>query len=44
LLRLVFRQSRTDAAAYAAEPVRQDELGSEDDALAWEAEGWEGIG
>ncbi|MGE3635399.1 MAG: DEAD/DEAH box helicase [Sandaracinaceae bacterium] len=30
-----------DAAAYAAHPPTEDELGSGDDALAWEAEGWD---
>jgi hypothetical protein len=44
LLRLAFRQGSTDADAYLAQPVTQDEFGSDDDALAWEAEGWEGIG
>jgi hypothetical protein len=44
LLRLAFRESGTDADAYAAQPVTPDEFGSDDDALAWEAEGWEGIG
>jgi hypothetical protein len=31
----------TDAAAYAAQPTRDDEFGSGEEALAWEAEGWE---
>jgi hypothetical protein len=44
LLRLAFRQDSTDADAYAAQPVTPDEFGSDDDALAWEPEGWEGIG
>jgi hypothetical protein len=42
LLRLAFRQGSTDADAYAAQPVTPDEFGSDDDPLAWEAEGWEG--
>ena len=44
LLRLASRQGNTDAEAYAAQPATPDEFGSDDDALAWEAEGWEGIG
>jgi hypothetical protein len=44
LLQLVFRQGRTDAEAYAAQPVRPDEFSSADDALAWDADGWEGVG
>lgn len=44
LLHLVFRQSRTDAEAYAAQPVQPDEFVSDDEALAWDAEGWEGVG
>lgn len=44
LLRLAFRQGQTDAEAYAAQPTTPDEFGSEEDALGWEAEGWEGVG
>jgi hypothetical protein len=44
LLRLAFPQGSTDADAYATQPVTPDEFGSDDDPLAWEAEGWEGIG
>jgi hypothetical protein len=32
---------RTDADAYAAAPPREDEFSSDEDALAWEGEGWE---
>jgi len=30
-----------DAAAYADAPVGTDEFSSEDEALAWDADGWE---
>ena len=32
---------RTDAEAYAAAPPSEDELSSDEAALAWEGEGWE---
>jgi hypothetical protein len=32
-----------DAAAYAATPAKADEFSSDDDPLAWEAEGWESL-
>ena len=32
---------RTDAEAYAAAPPNEDEFSSDEDALAWEGEGWE---
>jgi hypothetical protein len=44
LLRLAFRQGHTDADAYAAEPPTADEFGGDEDALGWDAEGWEGVG
>jgi hypothetical protein len=44
LLQLVFRQGRTDAEAYAAQPVQPDEFTSDVDALSWDADGWEGVG
>ncbi len=33
-----------DAARYLAAPPTDEELGSDDDGLAWEADGWEGVG
>jgi hypothetical protein len=42
-LRAAALGSGDDAAAYAAAPVRPDEFSSDDDPLAWEAEGWEGL-
>lgn len=44
LLHLVFRQGRTDGDAYASQPVQPDEFSSTDDALAWDADGWDGVG
>jgi hypothetical protein len=44
LLQLASRQGRTDAEAYAAQPVQPDEFTTGDDALAWDADGWEGVG
>jgi hypothetical protein len=44
LLRLAFRHGATDADAYAAQPVTSDEFRSDDDALEWDADGWEGVG
>jgi hypothetical protein len=42
-LRAAALGSADDAAAYAAAPVKPDEFSSDDDPLAWEAEGWEGL-
>lgn len=33
----------SDIAAYRANPPTADEFGSEEDALGWEAEGWEDV-
>lgn len=49
LAKLLLREATTgrtthqqaDADAYAAIPPADDEFPSDDDALAWEAEGWE---
>lgn len=32
-----------DASAYRSAPPGADEFSNEDDPLAWEAEGWEGV-
>jgi hypothetical protein len=41
LMRLITEQRGTDeAAAYAATPPRRDEFSSDEEPLAWEAEGW----
>ncbi len=42
-LRAAASGSTDDAAAYAAAPVKPDEFSSDEDPLAWEAEGWEGV-
>ncbi|MDQ3037954.1 MAG: hypothetical protein M3Y87_36500 [Myxococcota bacterium] len=42
LARLALSAARAgDAAAYAASPVSPAELGTEDDSLGWDAEGWD---
>jgi len=38
------RSTEQDCAAYAAIPPRNEEFSTDEDPLAWEAEGWEGIG
>ena len=45
LAKLAFRAATgdSDAAAYRASPPTSDEFGAENDALSWDAEGWEGI-
>lgn len=35
------RQPASDAAAYASNPSGPDEFSSDDEQLAWDAEGWE---
>ena len=44
LLRLITRSSADDARAYAATPPGDDEFSSDDEPLAWDAEGWENVG
>ena len=45
LLRLIsLRPGADDRDAYLALPPRHDEFSSETDPLAWDADGWEGIG
>lgn len=42
LMRLIAEQrDADDAAIYAAAPPRPDEFSTDEDPLAWEAEGWE---
>lgn len=42
LMRLITEQADADEAAiYAAVPPRHDEFSTDEDALSWEAEGWE---
>jgi hypothetical protein len=33
--------ARTDAEAYAAQPLSADEFSSDEEALAWEGDGWD---
>ncbi len=40
-LRAAATGPETDAEAYQAAPPAPDEFSSDDDSLAWEAEGWE---
>jgi hypothetical protein len=45
LLRLIsLRPAADDRGAYRALPPRHDEFASDTDPLAWDADGWEGIG
>jgi hypothetical protein len=43
LLHLIEAASERDAAAYAKAPPRPDEFASDDDPLAWDADGWEHV-
>jgi hypothetical protein len=44
LLQLIASPKRGDESVYASKPPRRDEFSSDDESLAWEAEGWENIG
>jgi len=45
LLRLIsLRPAADDREAYLALPPRPDEFSSDTDPLAWDSDGWEGIG
>jgi len=44
LLRLVLRRGKSDAEAYSARPVREDEFLSDEDPLSLDADGWENVG
>lgn len=44
LLRLAFRVGITDVAAYAAQPVGSDEFENDEEALGWDADGWDDVG
>jgi len=41
LIRLLTEQPTDDASAYEAAPPRVDEFGGGDNALAWDAGGWD---
>jgi hypothetical protein len=44
LLRLIAMPHGADAAVYRYVPPSRDEFSADDEPLAWDAEGWEGIG
>lgn len=44
LLRLMTAAPNDAAAAYRSAPPVPDEFSSDEEPLAWESEGWEGIG
>ena len=44
LLQLLASPKGRDESAYASKPPRRDEFSSDDESLAWEAEGWENAG
>ena len=43
LLRLIASQKGDDASVYRALPPHPDEFSSDDESLAWDAEGWENL-
>ena len=43
LVRLITETSERDASVCLAAPPRQDEFTSDQESLAWDAEGWEGL-
>ena len=44
LLRLIALPQGADAPVYRSVPPSRDEFSSEDEPLAWDAEGWEDMG
>ena len=44
LLRLIALPQGADVPLYRSVPPSRDEFSSEDEPLAWDAEGWEGLG
>jgi hypothetical protein len=44
LLRLIALSEGTDASVYRSVPPSPDEFSSDEEALGWEAEGWEDFG
>ena len=44
LLRLIASPQGADAPVYRALPPSRDEFSSDDEPLAWDAEGWEAVG
>jgi hypothetical protein len=44
LLRLIALQQGSDASMYESIPASAEEFSTDGEALAWDAEGWEGLG
>jgi hypothetical protein len=44
LLHLISSPEPESESAYRSKPPRRDEFSSDEESLAWEAEGWENIG
>ena len=44
LLRLIAAPQGADASVYQSVPPSRDEFSADEDPLAWDAEGWEGVG
>jgi hypothetical protein len=44
LLHLISSPEPENESAYRSKPPRRDEFSSDEESLAWEAEGWENIG
>jgi hypothetical protein len=44
LVQLIASPRGGDESAYASIPPRRDEFSSDDESLAWEADGWEKVG
>lgn len=44
LLRLIALQQGADAPVYRSAPPSPDEFSADEEPLAWDAEGWDGVG
>jgi hypothetical protein len=44
LLRLIASQPGSDASMYRSMPALREEFSTDDEALTWDAEGWEDLG
>ncbi len=44
LFRLITASAARDGAVYRAAPPARDEFSGDGEPLAWEAQGWEGVG
>jgi hypothetical protein len=43
LVHLIDATAERDAAIYASTPAKQNEFGSDDEQLGWDADGWENV-